>query len=253
MKICIITCQNAYNYGARLQAFALARYLRQQGQDVNVIDYRPDYMRGDVQVLFWPGLSVKKWGKMILQFPARYRAKHRKQYFDNFSRQYIPLTSKTYWDIDDLRANAPEADLYIAGSDQIWNTDFRNGTDPGYYLDFGSEHTRRISYAASFATEDVAATAREFVRNKLARFDAISVREHSALHILNSLGSYVVSNSFHGTAFAMIFGIPYAIVNREDGLNVRMRDLAELDIAHLDKRITLSQAYLKKFTTPTGR
>ena len=341
MKICIITCQNAYNYGARLQAFALARYLQQQGQDVNVIDYRPDYMRGDVQVLFWPGLSVKKWGKMILQFPARYRAKHRKQYFDNFSRQYIPLTSKTYWNIDDLRANAPEADLYIAGSDQIWNTDFRNGTDPGYYLDFGSEHTRRISYAASFATEDVATTAREFVRNKLARFDAISVREHSALHILNSLGycgtevldpvfllpksdwekiadntgerekyvfvydfmnspavrkkaqyiakenglsifsigdkrllycdknyiyagpqtflglirnaSYIVSNSFHGTAFAMIFAIPCAIVNREDGLNVRMRDLAELDIAHLDKKIALSQAYLKQFTTPPGR
>lgn len=341
MKICTITCQNAYNYGARLQAFALAHYLQQQGHDVNVIDYRPDYMRGDVQIWFWPGLSIRKWGKLILQFPARYRAKHRMQYFDNFSQQYIPLTPKTYWAIDELRANAPEADLYIAGSDQIWNTDFRNGTDPGYYLDFGSDNTRRISYAASFATEDVAATAREFLRNKLSRFDAISVREHSALHILNSLGyrgtevldpvfllpksdwekiadntgegekyvlvydfmssqavrekaqhiakenglgifsigdkclhycdrnyiyaspqtflglirnaSFIVSNSFHGTAFAMIFGIPYAIVNREDGLNVRMRDLADLDIDHLDKLITHSQTYLKQNTTTIGK
>ena len=37
----------------------------------------------------------------------------------------------------------------------------------------------------------------------------------------------VISNSFHGTCFAMIYNIPYRIVNRPDGLNVRMQDLLE--------------------------
>ena len=39
--------------------------------------------------------------------------------------------------------------------------------------------------------------------------------------------SYVVSNSFHGTAFAMIYGKPFEVVDRPDGLNVRMHDLLE--------------------------
>ena len=333
MKICTITCQHAYNYGARLQTYALAHYLQQQGHEVEVIDYRPDYMRGDVQLLFWPGLSIKQWGKLFLQFAERLRAKLRQPYFDNFSKAYIPLTKRIYWTIDELRDDAPKADMYIAGSDQIWNTEFRNGTDPGYYLDFGEKSVRRISYAASFATEDILPTAHDFVQANLARFDAISVREHSALTILESLGyqgtevldpvflfskeewetmaddtgqneryvlvydfmnspevrkeaehiakeqhlkiysvgdkrmryadrnfiyvspltflglikhaAHIVSNSFHGTAFAKLFGIPYTVVNREDGLNIRMRDLAQLDIASIDKKIILSKSFIK--------
>jgi len=333
MKICTITCQNAYNYGARLQTFALAHFLQQQGHEVEVIDYRPDYMRNTVQLFFWPGLSLRQWGKLILQFPARLRDKRRQPYFDHFSRTYIPLTRRIYWSIDELRAHAPQADLYIAGSDQIWNTTFRNGTDPGYYLDFGDDSVRRISYAASFATPDIIPSAREFVQFHLARLDAISVREHSALAILQSLGftgtevvdpvfllsrseweeladdtgrgekyvlvydfmnspslrreaeriarerhlkiysignkrlhychrnfiyagpqtflgliknaSYVVSNSFHGTAFAMIFSVPYSIVPREDGLNTRLHELAALDRNHLTDAIARSKAFLQ--------
>ena len=39
--------------------------------------------------------------------------------------------------------------------------------------------------------------------------------------------SCVISNSFHGTCFAMIFNVPYVIVDRPDGLNERMRDLLQ--------------------------
>jgi len=332
MKICIITCQNAYNYGARLQVYALSHSLQQRGHEVEVIDYRPEYMRGDVKIWFWPGASIKQWGKLLLQLPARLRVKRRQPYFDHFSKMYIPLTKRIYWTIDELRANAPQADLYIAGSDQIWNTDFPNGTDPGYYLDFGDKAIRRISYAASFATEDIRPESRAFVQRNLARFDAISVREHSALAILDALGftgtevldpvfllskeawqniaddigkgekyvlvydfmsspsirreaeriakeknlkiysighkrmrycnknyiyatpqtflalirnaSHVVSNSFHGTAFAMLFGVPYSIVEREDGLNTRLRDLQAISRSEWIAKLKISKDFL---------
>ena len=39
--------------------------------------------------------------------------------------------------------------------------------------------------------------------------------------------SYVISNSFHGTAFAMIYGVPFKVLDRPDGLNLRMHDLLE--------------------------
>jgi hypothetical protein len=57
--------------------------------------------------------------------------------------------------------------------------------------------------------------------------------------------TYIVSNSFHGTAFAIIFGIPYTIISREDGLNVRMKELSRLDITRLDEEIAHSKSFLQ--------
>ena len=46
MKIATITCHRVYNHGAALQAWALASFLKREGHDVNIIDYRPDYLCG---------------------------------------------------------------------------------------------------------------------------------------------------------------------------------------------------------------
>lgn len=48
MKIATITCHNVYNYGASLQAYALQRYLSQEGHDVEIIDYKPYYRTADI-------------------------------------------------------------------------------------------------------------------------------------------------------------------------------------------------------------
>ena len=320
MKICTITCQNADNHGARLQCFALAYWLKKEGNEVEVIDYQPDYMRGPK--LWYVPRNIKEFVKFFVRIPERLCAVKRHKVFSEFSQKYIPLT-KVYNNIDELRNDPPMADMYLAGSDQIWNPTFRNGTDPAYYLDFGPKNILRKSFAASFAVssiEDV--QKRLWIKDNLKRFDKITVREQSALKILKDLGydgvlqddpvfllnreewnkvldleeswkelgikdekyvliydfflsneiksvaleykkrnnckifsvchkslSYadknfvyatpndfvnlikhaccVISNSFHGTCFAMIYNIPYIVVNRPDGLNVRMQDLLE--------------------------
>ena len=313
MKIRTITCHNAVNYGARLQACALLHYLSNLGHDVQVIDYRPSYMSFREKVWYWPGSSVKAWIKLFLRF--RQRLNRLKQYaaFEKFSEKYLSRTTRIYHNIAGLKEKPPHADLYIAGSDQIWNTLFCNGTDAAYYLDFGPLETKRISYAASFALSSLAIGCEAFVRENLSAFDAISVRETSGLQILNSLdfsgrivadpvfllsaeewdlllscretsesyvlvydvmgcnqvkrlarriakqlgcnlyaigyrnlgyadrnfsrsspdtfvelirnARFVVSNSFHGTAFAMIYHKDFFVVDRTDGLNERMHDL----------------------------
>ncbi len=314
MKICIITCQNAVNHGARLQCYALAHWLQKQGNEVEVIDYRPAPTL-DPKLWYWPGCSLKDWIKLPLQYSYRKKIIERRKLFDAFSHKYIPLTKHIYYNVEDLRKNPPIADMYIAGSDQIWNTTLSNGLDPAYYLDFGSLNIRRESFAASFATESLRLGTESFVKDNLKRFDKITVREQSALKILSSLGiegslqedpvfllsasewndiadetgenekyvlvydfylgedikkeaqriakernlkifnvshanlsyadknfvcvgpetfvslirnaSYVISNSFHGTAFAMIYNIPFKVLDRPDGLNIRMHDLLE--------------------------
>ena len=313
MRVCTITCHNALNYGARLQAYALLRYLAGQGHAVEIIDYRPCYMSFREKIWYWPGGSVKEWAKFFLRFRQRVDNVRRHACFEEFSRKYLARTSKIYADISDLRAAPPPADVYVAGSDQIWNTTFRNGTDAAYYLDFGDDSVKRISYAASFALTSLRPGSEVFVEQHLARFDTISVREESGLEILNSLGyegqvtvdpvlllsakewdgligdtcaseryilvydimgcrtlesvakrlsgfygcriysigsrrlAYadrnftrsapdefvalvrnslcVVSNSFHGTVFAMIYHRDFFVIDRADGLNDRMHAL----------------------------
>jgi hypothetical protein len=133
-------------------------------------------------------LSIKEWAKFFLRFPQRLRSKKRHKNFVAFSNKHLPLTEIVYRCVQDLQQNPPCADVYIAGSDQIWNTFFPNGTDPAFYLDFGPKTVRRESYAASFATSQLKSGTEGFVRKNLSRFDRISVREESGLTILEHLG-----------------------------------------------------------------
>ena len=44
MKIRTITCHDVYNLGASLQAYALQHYLESKGHEVQIIDYKPEYL-----------------------------------------------------------------------------------------------------------------------------------------------------------------------------------------------------------------
>ncbi len=274
MNICTITCQNADNHGARLQAYALAEYLRQQGHEPQVIDYRPAYMTYRGKMWWWPGRSLRDWGKLLLQVDERRRDLQRHHAFVDFSNRYIPLTPYIYNSVADLQAHAPEAELYICGSDQIWNTTFPNGTDPAYYLDFGKAKTRRISYAASFATDALVAGTEQFVSEHLARLDAISVRERSALSILEGLhlqGTHVLDPVFllssrywtemaerwvgeHGMA-ATIEGKRYILVHdfmRDPTIKAVAKRLARLTGAEIWQVSPRPLHYGKRFFRTTG-
>ena len=325
MIIRTITCHHAFNHGAMLQAYALLAYLQSLGHDAKVIDYRPDYMPRLQMNFDWVPPKYDFWFIRQLyrriKLPFLQQEQERRHALEKFFKKYIRITDTEYNAIEELRQNPPAADLYIAGSDQIWNTTFRNGLDPAFFLDFGTPK-RRISYAASFATSQLAAGSEDFVKQKLSRFDAISVREASGKKILETLGyegvvvvdpvfllsreqwnemdtadceqeryiltydfertgntiaqvamrlaklgeckiysvspyrrqyahrnfvnvgpdkfvslvkhaQCVVSNSFHGSAFAIIYGKNFLVVNRKDGLNVRMQDLlARYGLSH---------------------
>ena len=201
MKIKTITCHDVYNYGASLQAYALQTYLESQGHDVEIIDYKPDYL---LPKSFWyvpensHYYSLAKKYKLIhlllcLYFAyKRFPSRNRKRSFDNFTSNFLKLTRR-YNSLEELQSNCPEADIYIAGSDQIWNPLMNNGKDSAFFLDFGSDGIRRISYAASIAINYLPDYSRDFLKSQLSKFDAIAVREQSSVELINNLGYHCVS------------------------------------------------------------
>ena len=201
MNICTITCHHVYNYGASLQAFALQHYLESQGHTVRIIDFNPWYHQ-DRYNIFWGGYGIQGWRQILndkyspLKYLYRpfkawkngmFKTWGRKAAFDIFEEKHYHLTRRSYTTSKELVNDPPYAECYIAGSDQIWNTYSLNGKEPAYYLDFGSEDTKRISYAASLATPKIADGWETFVKEKVLRFNSVSVREASGMDILTKL------------------------------------------------------------------
>lgn len=207
MKINTITCQHVYNYGASLQAYALQHYLESMGNEVEIIDFNP-WFHCDRYNPFWmPKNAIGRAASIIkilpflrfIWYPFKayrgdmFKTWGRKAAFDTFEKEYYHLTTTKYSSSEELNQNPPQADVYVAGSDQIWNTFSENGKEPGYYLDFGNDNTKRISYAASLATSSIKEECKDFVKEELSHFDAISVREKTGSKLLADLGIEDVS------------------------------------------------------------
>jgi len=175
MKVLTLTTQYANNYGALLQCYALSRYLNNiDGIECKVIDYHPIGWERSWKVVRKPR-NIKEFAKTVYSMTkiGFVKDKHAKnKLMKGFIKDYIPLTDSTY-NREDIKEDPPEADIYICGSDQIWNqTIFKDLT---YYLDF-VKNGKRVSYAASIADpwkDDF----ERLIRPELNKFDALSVRE----------------------------------------------------------------------------
>lgn len=318
MMIKTITCHEVYNYGASLQEYALLKYLNENGHKAKAIHYKPDYLSGHFNL--W-AVSNPKFDRplikqlyLLAKLPNRLISLKRKKAFDLFHSKYIPTGDIKYTTNEELKARLPEADAFICGSDQIWNSFFQNGKDPAFYLNFVPDSKLKIAYAASFAIDELKEEVKPMVKVNVSRFHAVGVRETSGVKILNELGihnvtqvldpvfllpkehwlefvkaidedfvfvydfdsnivikeialslkkqkgwkiytvnqnidyadknfwlegpdfflnlvsqsKYNLTNSFHSTAFSILFQKQFVVVNRTEKINTRMRDLLDL-------------------------
>jgi hypothetical protein len=186
------------NYGQILQCYALQKYLRDAGHDAYLIRYDPrnDY----VKTPLWAKI-IKALNPVVLAHYLSYKKrlindskeKHNNpRDFSVFRKRCIKQSERVYYSYDELDSDPPNADVYITGSDQVWNFSlpFERAKKrlKAYFLDFGSPEIRRVAYAASFGKETVND---DFVREispLLKRFDYISVREKSGLAICRQCG-----------------------------------------------------------------
>ncbi|MPQ42278.1 polysaccharide pyruvyl transferase family protein [Clostridium tarantellae] len=193
MKVCTITCHDVYNHGASLQAYGLMTYLKNNGHDVEIIDYKPNYLGNLYNMLSvdnprWEKNLITKWAYITLKAPIKIRSLKRKRAFDKFTKERLKVTERTYTNNEELKENTPQADAYLCGSDQIWNSLHKNGRDPAFYLDFVPDNKIKASYAASMAIDKVPDECVDLVKSKVSRLDKVALRESSGVRVLKGLG-----------------------------------------------------------------
>lgn len=197
MKIALLNLQYDNNYGGNLQRYALMSILERMGHDVTHLNLRFNYdpapwyskcYRTTKRVL------KRILGRNVLIFPERKRQKEYERLCsvtDCFYNRYIKHTAIIGHKYKLTKQG--RYDAYIVGSDQVWRKTIASiyGIDT-FFLDFVPEtcKVKRIAYGVSLGT-----SSNELNEDDLKRltplyqlFDAVSVREDSALTLFDRYG-----------------------------------------------------------------
>ena len=183
MKIGILTFQFAHNYGALLQAYALKYYLDQLGHNAVVINYIPDKLRKEYSM---NPFDYSRNLKVVLSLTVRnYRRRKQNRLFNQFQNDELELGQEIF--TRDRLINVLNAcDVVSVGSDQVWNTGI-TGEIKSYFLE-KDVYVKKLSYAASFGTDEISEFQRNAVNESLPLYSKVSVRELQAQRILERNG-----------------------------------------------------------------
>lgn len=179
-KIATLTFQNADNYGAMLQCYALQKVLQNIGIQNDVLNYQCEYMSKP-----YSRAALRRKGviRFILGIANSIVRMPRKRKFVEF-RKHIKMTPKL--NADDLIGLEEQYDGFIVGSDQVWNdsiTDF----DPAYFLDFVQSPEKKLSYGASFGFESIPNDLKIKYKELLKDFSIYNMREATGVQNIESL------------------------------------------------------------------
>lgn len=191
-KVGILNYQYSdHNYGAVLQAAALENIIHELGYSPEHIDYAP-YNKNSIQYKIKHGflghLIKSALGKRKL-----FNYVTNKSVFEDFRLKWLNRTNEVYLTSQDLNKIKENYSAIVVGSDQVWryNMHISSYDSYAYFLQFASEKTIKISYAASFGVDYWEKTPDDEITKKishsLAKFNAISVREDSGVNICRNV------------------------------------------------------------------
>lgn len=190
-KIGIITIHNCKSFGACLQTYALYRHIKNVGYECEVIDLRrkeqSDFIKSRKYKPYYKDESVivtiKRFIKKRL-FPTTMEKDLSARNFKRFND--LVKLSTTYRKIDELYNTPPIYDIYVTGSDQVWNPYQPYCIEP-YFLTFAPRGKRKISFAASIGVVQLEKKVLKDYKKWLSDYNSISVREAEAKKLLQPL------------------------------------------------------------------
>lgn len=185
-RVLLVTLQGNFNYGNRLQNYALQRAMEQLGFRVDSLTAR----KGAIKI---PGMTKKLWNRKLRyylgqkEFGASYSRLRRDAACLRFSDKRIHRVYFPYEEI--MQKDWSAYDCAVTGSDQVWHnwhSDYLGDELAFYYLAFMAPE-KRISYAPSFGFSRFPEEDLEKHREGLAGMKALSCRETEGCRMIREL------------------------------------------------------------------
>ncbi len=181
-KIGILTFSRVRNYGAVLQSWALKNIILKLGHSCEIINYSNNFL--SVKYKLMPNHKIFNFKELILdilRLPLKLLETYNFCKFNSFL-----YSNKKIFFKRDLYSLNDKYDLFIVGSDQVWNLDL-TGNDTSYFLDFVTDNYKKNAYAASFGKDRLTEEQKKIFRYFLEKFNKLSVREIQGQNIIKEL------------------------------------------------------------------
>jgi len=189
----IVTLPGRYNYGNRLQAFALVQAVKHLGGDAVQLEFddvNSPSVRNTYTWKLWSILrKLKPSNRHISMGKANAGLSLKISLITEFNDQWIPVRHISPRERSVIHN---EYSAFIAGSDQIWNPDLLTRNLPFHprgedeFLHFAPVE-KRFSYAASFGVSKIPKEMQKSYRSMLKQMNGVSVREDRGADIVHEL------------------------------------------------------------------
>lgn len=189
MKAGILTLPLWNNYGGILQAYALKHTLENFNVDTVLINLHRKSPTKYNEIIQGIKFQIKKYffdKDKVTVYPNIKESIYISQNTLTFVDKELSPKTRIVYNFNELMDIASGLQSVIVGSDQVWRPNYTPNIY-NYFLDFVGKDTKKVSYAASLGTDEWLFTEEETLRCKelLDRFDAVSVREDTAVSIID--------------------------------------------------------------------
>ncbi len=181
MNFYIITIHCIPNFGSVLQSYALVAFLNNQGYNAKIIDYRPSYYTKGRNAL-------KKYTSIVFNL---FNYHKRKNKYNAFINNRIPLTPKVLKTFEELKYLPKEDAVFIAGGDQLWNSFHPCGRDDAYKLTF-VQGLPKMAIGTSMGRNSFSKEELVVLSEKIKDFCFIGLREQSTVEMLKPFATVPV-------------------------------------------------------------
>lgn len=194
MRIGITTWHSGSNAGTFFQVYGLYKYLESRGHHVEVIDYKhqkKDFLpRGIMYYLSQPlalirrKLERKEYLKKIKLAEASFKNQiilRNNRFEEMYSLMNITKPVITDHDFEELNS---KFDIFIVGSDQVWNAGMLNRR---YFLDYVKTEKIKAAYCPSMGSGTVLKFQKKVFQRYLKSFNYVSTRELKLKEVLSPL------------------------------------------------------------------
>lgn len=179
------------NYGSVLQTYATSILLEKIGYKCLIIDYKypNEFHIAHGYKVYNPSIAKKIiiFAKSVVKkiIGRKNNLNIVVKNFQKFKQEHLKFTQR-FNTPDELKANPPVVDIYIAGSDQVWSPKYMYEDDV-FMLSFAPKNKPKYSIASSFAADFVPESKQNLYKKKLCEFDGITVREDNGAKIIKDL------------------------------------------------------------------
>lgn len=187
MRLAVISLPLHVNYGGILQSYVLKKVLEDMGHEVSVVDRKvkmpfPKWWKAPF-VYANRALKHLRNGDAAPEVFREYRCRKEYPVLGRELLRFIdsrisPLMTDSYRDIKKC-----DFDGFVVGSDQVWRPRYFGNAEDAFLAFAKGWDVKRVAYAASFGTDalEFDSETLRICSDLLAGFDAVSVREDSAV------------------------------------------------------------------------